>query len=91
MGIIETHRKIMFKLIEMGENDRLGMVKISDLASVVRSDPRTIKKHLSIAEIDNVGKFNSDKTVFKIKKLGTLFEDEEKLKEVRERWKEIKL
>lgn len=57
------------------------------LARTAKSDPRTVRQHLKIAEIDDIGRFDSNQTNFRIKKsLGNLFDDANRLAEVRKRW-----
>lgn len=62
----KTHKKIISALKEIGTND--ACTSINTLARKVESDPRTVKKHLEIAEIDDIGRFaDSDKKIFCLK------------------------
>ncbi len=84
----QTHQKIMATLKEMESKNACTSVNL--LARNAKSDPRTVKKHLEIAEIDDIGRFTDEnKTIFCIKRsLGHLFDDENRLAEVRNRWNE---
>ncbi len=84
----QTHQKIMSALKEIGSKDACTSVKL--LARNAKTDPRTVRKHLEIAEIDDLGRFtDSDKTIFCFKNsIGNLFKDEERLAEVQKRWSE---
>lgn len=84
----QTHNKIMSSLKEIELKD--ACTSINMLARASKSDPRTVKKHLEIAEIDDIGRFtDSEKKIFCIKKsIGNLFKDEERLAEVQKRWGE---
>lgn len=63
---IKTHQKIISALKDIGTKDACTSINI--LARKVESDPRTVKKHLEIAEIDDIGRFaDSDKKIFCLK------------------------
>ena len=84
----QTHQKIMAALKEMESKNACTSIKL--LARNAKTDPRTVRKHLEIAEIDDIGRFTDEnKTIFCIKRsLGHLFDDEERLADVRKRWNE---
>lgn len=68
-NLVSTHKKIIYALRHMTEENNNGIVKISKLASTVKADIRTIKKHLELAEIHDIGKFLDDeKTIFCVRK-----------------------
>ncbi|MCL7412611.1 MAG: hypothetical protein M8353_03215 [ANME-2 cluster archaeon] len=84
----QTHQKIMDTLKEVQSKNACTSINL--LAQNANTDSRTVRKHLEIAEIDDIGRFTDEKkTIFCIKKsMGHLFDDETRLAEVRSRWKE---
>jgi len=72
-----THKRIMSALKEMVENNNSGVVKVSILANVADADTRTVRKHLEIGQIHNIGKFiDNDKTIFCVRRYERLLDDE---------------
>lgn len=66
-NMVEIHKRTINKLKEIAEKDKFGIVDLQELAKSIGSDIRTVKKHLAMAEIDGIGEFNSDQTIFIIK------------------------
>ena len=87
---VKRHDEIIRQLEEMTQVD--ACIQVNSLAREVKSDPRTVRKHLEIAELDELGKFvNQDKSVFCTqkaiaRKFGTIFDHPDLLREAQERW-----
>lgn len=63
ISIVQTHLKIMNILNRIFLKDTC--VSISKLANLTGADPRTIKKHLLLAEINEHGYFaDEDKKIY---------------------------
>jgi len=77
-GFAKTHKKIISALKEIGTEDACTSTNI--LARKVKSDPRTVKKHLEIAQLYDIGRFaDSDKKIFCLKNsIKELFDETKK-------------
>lgn len=75
---VNTHKRIMSALKEMVEKNNNEVIKISILANIANADTRTVRKHLEIAQIHNIGKFiDNDKTIFCVRRYEHLFDDDQ--------------
>lgn len=75
---VNTHKRIMSALREIVEKNNNGVIKISTLANVANADTRTVRKHLEIGQIHNIGKFiDNDKTIFCVRIYERLFDDDQ--------------
>lgn len=54
---IERHKEIREKLMECIDTDSRGCVNVSQLASQLKMDIRTVRSHLEIMEADLLGVF----------------------------------
>jgi DNA-binding MarR family transcriptional regulator len=54
---ISTHMKIKKALLEMIEKNNRACIDVTRLASHLGIDQRTVKSHLKIMEVDEVGVF----------------------------------
>jgi len=56
---VERHRRIKKAIDQMVENTEgdVIFIRVSYLAKTCRCDPRTIRSHLEVMQIDGVGKF----------------------------------
>lgn len=73
---VNTHKRIMSALKEIVEKNNNGVVKIGILANIANTGTRTVRKHLEIVQIHNIGKFiDNDKTIFCVRRYEHLFDD----------------
>ncbi len=76
MDFITVHKKIMFALEKMVQENNNGTIKLERLARLTQSDSRTVRKHLEIAEIHNVGKFiDQEKKIFCVRRIGNILDN----------------
>ena len=54
---ITKHRQIRQKLIELTTESKRACVDVSQLASQLGMDPRTVRSHLRVMEVDMLGVF----------------------------------
>ena len=54
---LTKHKQIRNKLTELGSGSGYACVDVSQLASQLRMDIRTVRAHLRIMEVDSVGAF----------------------------------
>jgi len=54
---VAKHEQIMNKLIEMAKEQSCGCFSVPKIAAELGMDQRTVKAHLKIIEVDNIGVF----------------------------------
>ncbi len=54
---IDKHEQIRNKLMEMVRESGRGCSPVTDIATALGMDQRTVKAHLKIMEVDNIGVF----------------------------------
>ena len=52
-----THKKVKKVVDEKTTKKACGCVSVNEIASELMMDPRTVKKHLGVMEIDEYGKY----------------------------------
>ena len=56
-GYITTHEKIVKELIEMTRESTSACFSVTKIAARLGMDQRTIRAHLKVIELDNIGVF----------------------------------
>ena len=54
---VERHQQIRDRLIQMVKESKRGCFHVSEIATALGMDHRTVRAHLKILEIDNAGIF----------------------------------
>jgi DNA-binding transcriptional ArsR family regulator len=54
---VERHQQIRDRLIQMVKESKRGCFHVSEIATALGMDQRTVRAHLKILEIDNAGIF----------------------------------
>ena len=62
---VETHKKVKKTVEEKTTKKDCGCVSVNDIAVELKMDPRTVRKHLGLMEVDEYGKYlDADKKIF---------------------------